>query len=354
MNSAGTGMLTGVVEGFFGRDWSFETRLAYAGYLQSMGLDSYLYCPKGDAHLRSHWRVDWPRDTREALRTLCEAYRRRGLNWGVGLSPMALYRAYGRSERADLLARVRQIEDLGLNLLAVLFDDMPGNQIDLAAVQAEIVGDVAAAAPALTLLMCPTYYSFDPALEEHFGPRPERYWEDLGVGLDPGVRVFWTGNEVCSGAISATDLRAICEPLGRPVTLWDNYPVNDSASRCKHLYTTPLTGRAPRLGGELLDGHFCNPMNQGLLSLPALNGLAQLYGRPGLSDQQLAQALGTATWARLSEDAVAFEQGGLDGLEAAQREHLLAIYGSLPGPAAAEVAQWLAGGFAFDPACLTD
>ncbi|NND67210.1 MAG: hyaluronidase [Halioglobus sp.] len=353
MNTSETGFLTGVVEGFFGRTWPQETRIAYAGLLQAMGLNSYLYCPKGDPHLRSSWRDDWPPETREALEALCRAYRGVGLNWGVGLSPMALYRAYGPSEQADLITRVRQLEDLGLNLLAILFDDMPGDQFDLASVQAQIVADVAAAVPDVTLLMCPTYYSFDPALEQHFGARPDNYWADLGAGLDERVQVLWTGNEVCAESIARADLQSIRHKLGRPVTLWDNYPVNDSASRCTRLYTSELGGREPGLQGDLLQGHFCNPMNQGLLSLPALNGLAHLYGAPGLSDEQLAAALGRQAWERLAEDASLFENEGLEGLGEDRREALLAVYRGIPGPAAAEVADWLAGGFAFDPDCLT-
>lgn len=347
-------MLTGVVEGFFGRQWPHATRLAYAEYLKAMGLNTYLYCPKGDAHLRSRWREDWPETTREALQTLCTAYRDADLNWGVGLSPMALYQSYGASERADLLIRVRQLQDLGLNLLAILFDDMPGDQQDLAAVQAEIVADVASQADSIQLLMCPTYYSFDPALEQHFGARPSQYWEELGRELDDRVSVMWTGNEVCAERIVKADLAAICSRLGRPVILWDNYPVNDSASRCSRLYTAPLSDRDSGVGDDLLTGHLCNPMNQGLLSLPALNGLARLYGARGLTDGQLAEILGPETFERLKVDGPTFQAGGLDTLEEGSRQELLNVYRALPGPAAAEVADWLAGGFAFDPACLTN
>ncbi len=350
---AETGFLTGVVEGFFGREWPHDTRLAYAGFLRSMGLNTYLYCPKGDAHLRARWREPWPDAARRRLASVCATYRDAGLNWGVGLSPMALYQAYGGRERAALLGRVRQLEDLGLNLLAILFDDMPGAQADLAPRQAEIVCDVAAAVPDVTLLMCPTYYSLDPALQAHFGAMPENYWGELGAALDERVHVFWTGNEVCAPSITHEDLQGITGRLGRPVTLWDNYPVNDSASRCGRLFTSPLPHREPGLEHGLLRGHLCNPMNQGLLSLPALNGLAHLYGAPGLSGRELAGALGRETWEQLTQDAGLFQEEGLEGIGASRRAQLLGLYRDLPGKAAAEVADWLAGGYAFDPACLT-
>ncbi len=43
--------LVGVVEGYYGRPWSFETRLAYAQYLRRAGLNACLYCPKSDPTL---------------------------------------------------------------------------------------------------------------------------------------------------------------------------------------------------------------------------------------------------------------------------------------------------------------
>ena len=55
--------ISGIVEGFYGRQWSAQARLDYADYLVEQGLNSYLYCPKGDALLRKQWQQDWPRKT---------------------------------------------------------------------------------------------------------------------------------------------------------------------------------------------------------------------------------------------------------------------------------------------------
>ena len=55
-----TDFLTGVIEGFYGRSWSFNTRFAYIDYLIEFGLNSYIYCPKGDPYLRMRWQEHWP------------------------------------------------------------------------------------------------------------------------------------------------------------------------------------------------------------------------------------------------------------------------------------------------------
>jgi hypothetical protein len=132
------------VEGFYGREWSWELRRDYAGFLHALGLNTYLYCPKSDPFLRKRWRENWPESTRRSLIQLGEVYRQCDLLWGVGLSPFALYLDYSRTQRARLKARIGEINDLGGSLLAVLFDDMPGDCPDLAVRQGEIVADIRA------------------------------------------------------------------------------------------------------------------------------------------------------------------------------------------------------------------
>jgi|TARA_B110000261_G_C12875222_1_gene274117 hypothetical protein len=202
------------------------------------------------------------------------------------------------------------------------------------------------------VLVCPTYYSFDPVLEQYFGRMPADYWPQLGKDMPVDVEIFWTGNKVCSKAIGISDLQSIVEQLGRSVLLWDNYPVNDGAVRSNFVYTSKLAARSPDLGAYI-SGHLCNPMNQGLLSLPALSGLAELYGSGQFDNDALCRLLGPLTWERLSRDGRVFEEQGLSGMGQQQCRQLALEYGALPGAAALEVAQWLRGEYSFDPACLT-
>tara|TARA_R110001599_G_scaffold353512_1_gene593457 strand:- start:56448 stop:57512 length:1065 start_codon:yes stop_codon:yes gene_type:complete len=347
------GFLTGVLEGFYGRPWPFETRLAYAEFLSQAGLNTCLYCPKADPYLRKQWQCDWPAAEWQQLLELSRAYRQRGIHWGVGLSPFALYLDYGPEQREQLKRKIFRLSQLEAPLLAILFDDMPGDITALAGRQAEIVADVVSWLTDVRVLVCPTYYSFDPVLEKFFGTMPTDYWPQLAAELPPDVDVFWTGNKVCSDAITRTDIERIYARMGRPVLLWDNYPVNDGAVRSNFLYLDRLSGRE-QLPETLLSGHLCNPMNQGLLSLPALGGLADLY-RVDLSNKQwVHEAIGAATWQQLQQDRRTFEELGLSGMGQERCQILARQYRALPGPAAQEVAQWLSGEFQFDPACLTD
>lgn len=344
--------LTGVIEGFYGRTWPVETRLAYADYLVQAGLNTFIYCPKGDAFLRKRWQENWPEAEWRQLVQLSSAFARKALYFGVGLSPDKLYRHYGATEKDKLRRKIERLSELVSPLVAILFDDMPGDLDGLAERQAQIVTDVCDWLPGVRVLACPTYYSLDPLLEKYFGQMPENYWPELGRLLPSKVDIFWTGEEVCSKSIDESHLRAITAQIGRPLTLWDNYPVNDGAERCDFLYTSRLSGRAPGIK-KYLRGHLCNPMNQGVLSLPALSGLADLYGKRGLDDEALGQLLGRGTWALLLRDRQMFEQEGLKGMGEERCRQLAEEYIRLKGPAAQEIAGWLRGEYAFDPACLT-
>jgi hypothetical protein len=344
--------LVGVVEGFYGRSWSFDTRVAYADYLAEAGLNTYIYCPKEDPYLRRQWQQDWPDAQWAQLLRVSAVYRERDIYWGVGLSPVELYRDYGSPEREQLRRKIERVGELEAPLLAILFDDMPGDLDALASRQAEIVSDVCRWLPEVRVLVCPTYYSFDPVLEQYFGQMPSNYWPQLGVDMPREAEIFWTGNHVCSKSISTHDIESIVDQLGRSVILWDNYPVNDGAERSKFLYTSKLSARSSSLSAYI-SGHLCNPMNQGLLSLPALSGLAELYGLGTLTNEALCRFLGPLTLKRLSLDKKMFEEQGLTGMGEEQSRALALKYECLPGAAAQEVAQWLRGEYSFDPACLT-
>ena len=350
--SGNSSFLSGVVEGYYGKTWDHATRLQIVALLGDLGLSGFLYCPKADHYLRRSWQSDWPEREWRRLRELSAHAREAGVSFGVGLSPYALYDNYGAEERAALKGKVERLNALGAPLLALLFDDMPGEMDDLASRQSEIVADLQCWSDSERVLVCPTYYSDDPVLEKHFGRRPSGYWEQLGSQLAPDIDLFWTGPQVCSHTITPQDLEPVVQQLQRPVVLWDNYPVNDGAVRSKHLYLEPLPGRDPAIR-EHLAGHLCNPMNQALLSLPALCGLAALYGKTP-EEGWLARVLGERTLALIQRDAQQFLDCGLDGLDARDRAELVREYTEAGTPAAAEVVGWLNGEYTFDPACLTD
>jgi hypothetical protein len=295
-----------------------------------------------------------PEHHHRALARLASNCVASGVQFGVGLSPFELYREYGPKRRRQLQRKIEQLNELSAGVLAILFDDMPGDLPELAARQATIVDDVASWTTAERLLVCPTYYSTDPVLERVFGARPTDYWQELGAALDPAIDLFWTGPRVCSETIDIDHLERVSGLLGRRPVLWDNYPVNDGERMSRHLHLRPLAGREPGLE-EYLRGHLCNPMNQGRLSILPLQGLATLYDAAAPGPSQWSQReYGTELADLLDKHLGQLQDQGLDKMEEDEREDLARRFGAIEHPAAAEVAAWLRGEYTFDPACLTD
>jgi hyaluronoglucosaminidase len=224
---------------------------------------------------------------------------------------------------------------------------MRGDEPDLADRQIEIVEWAAGRTGADRVIVCPTYYSDDPVLDRVFGARPTGYLERLGEGLDPGIQLFWTGEEVVSREFSTAHLQRVGEQLGRKPFLWDNYPVNDGQRMSQYLHLRAFTGR-PAAVRDHVAAHGVNPALQPTLSrIPALT-LVESYRRGadyayGEAFRRAAAAVLGYDLARLVwEDLLTLQDVGLDRL--GEREGPLRDrYGSLEHPAAREIMAWLNG-----------
>ncbi len=350
MASAGEGFRCGVIEGFFGRPWSASSRAGYADFLSQGGFDFYLYAPKADRFLRRDWRSDWPAEERRALEALRARYREAGVEFGVGFTPYGVQTGYDAAARSELLRKLARIDALEPDLLAVLFDDVPGVRADLAERQAAIAHELIGASHARSFLFCPTYYSDDPIQQSALGPMPERYLEDLGRRLDPAIGIFWTGSRICSREYGEAHLCDVAARLGRKPFLWDNYPVNDTPRLAGHLQLRAVTGRPAALR-DWTSGLAANPMNQAELSKIPLLTLRESLARGDAYDpisafRRAARALcGAALAEALEADLPWLHDAGLGALDAVRRAGLRARYAAFPGPFAREIVDWLDGGY---------
>ncbi|MCI5123788.1 MAG: hyaluronidase [Candidatus Electrothrix sp. AR5] len=354
----------GLIEGFFGRAWSFTARYDYAEFLKNNGYHFYIYAPKNDPTLRKKWQEDWPAETATQLQSVVRHYQSLGLDFGLGLSPFEIH-TYDSSARQSLKKKIRRLNRLGVDILCLLFDDMRGDLPNLAQTQTQIVRDVLHLTTAKKVIMCPTYYSFDPVLEKVFGPRPKGYFQDLAKGLPSAVDIFWTGPEVCSQKYPQSHLQTVNQLLGRKPFLWDNYPVNDGSKISKFLHLKAFDNRPGSLS-ELTAGHAANPMNQPWLSRIPLYSLPRSYGE-GLSydpqktlQKAVTHLCGNKLAQQLTKDIELLHTQGLDKISPAQKKQLIEQYSCIDStypctyPYTQEIIDWLRGEYAFDPACLTD
>lgn len=351
----------GVIEGFYGRPWSWSARRELIAQFAGWGLDAYLYAPKADRALRRGWCDGYAADvdTFTELRGLADHCRASAVRFGVGLSPWGLQQQYGDDDRIALQSRVSELMQLQPELLGIFFDDMPGAFADLAQRQAAIVSDIAAVSGQARLLVCPTYYSFDPILEQLFGAMPAGYLQTLGQLLPPTADLLWTGSHVLAPGFTRGDIDAAVSRTGRKPVLWDNYPVNDGRKSSRFLHLLPVRNRPWQLR-DWSAGHLANPMNQPNLSAIALASLGASYRDGDEYDpdrfwaERLDGLVGSVTAALLRRDVELFQRAGLDAIDPEQRQQLRADYLAVAEPAALEVAEWLDEGYAFDPDCLSD
>jgi hypothetical protein len=335
----------GVIEGYFGRPWRHEDRKRVVAQLRELGFSWFHHAPKADAFLRRRWRERHPPAALAQLADLSAHCRSLGMRFGIGLSPYELYRDDSGAAKSDFLAKLQSLDEIGIDDLAILFDDTRGDVPDLAAKEA--VHAALANTRASRVVMCPTYYSDDRMLDVVFGERPSGYLEDLGRRLDPRVGVYWTGEEICAREFSAGHLARVTEGLLRKPTLWDNYPVNDGPRMSRFLHLRGFTGRPSAIGSHIA-AHAINPALQPHLTLiPAATlvasyreGSAYSYMR---AFREAARALaGIELASMLEDDLHALQDRGIDQL-GDERERLRQRYLAVDHPMAAEVVRWLEG-----------
>jgi hyaluronoglucosaminidase len=340
----------GLIEGYYGRPWTWDERESQAEFLKAHGYGFYLYAPKADAYLRKRWREPWPTETAEALERFARRCRALDLRFGVGLSPFEVYLDFNAAAKADLARRLADFEALGVEDLGIFFDDMRGDVPRLAETQIEILHWIAGRSTASRLIFCPTYYSDDIQLDRGFGQRPEGYLEQLGAGLDAKIEIFWTGEEVCSREYSPGHLDRVALAIRRKPLLWDNYPVNDGPRMSPFLYVRAFTGRPAAIGPSLA-AHAVNPALQPVLSRIPLASLAESY-RLGEAyqygeafDRAAAEVLGEDLGALVRRHLLTLQEVGLDRLEEDTKARLRTRYAAFDHPGAREILKWLDGGY---------
>ncbi|MFE7603832.1 beta-N-acetylglucosaminidase domain-containing protein [Brachybacterium paraconglomeratum] len=277
--------IRGAIEGFYGIPWSHQARQDLFAFCGAHKLNTYIYTPKDDLLLRSKWRELYAGEELEKLAELVETANAHHVDFTYALSPGNDI-VYGSD--ADLEATVtkfEQLRELGVTSFYIALDDIPWElgeedaaQFDsLAAAQAHYLNRVqteyVTAHDLAPLQTVPT---------EYWGSGPSDYKTAFGEGIDPAIRVQWTGEGVFSPSVTEESVVAAVESYRTEhLYIWDNFPVNDG--RRARLFLNPLEGRAPTLH-EHLAGFTANPMIQPYASLISLGNYADYCWNPPVYD----------------------------------------------------------------------
>lgn len=353
----------GVIEGFYGRLYSKEQRNSLCDFLCDNGYSYYIYAPKNDKSLRTEWDREFTVSELENLKDISRNCQSRNLKFGVGISPLKLTENF--EEKFKLLLDKLEVltDEVNIGIIAILFDDIKLYTSSEGQMQNQIVKEVhrqfnLEKKKNIRIIFCPTYYSFDPILEKLFGQRPLQYFSDLMSGLDKSIEVFWTGSRVLSKSITKEDIESINELLGRKVTIWDNYPVNDGKKISTFIYTKEFENR-DNLNGTVLS-HAVNPMLEANLSKIALSTLPLLY--QNCTKQKIISKKEETIKSLFPEETEKFKEmleilnnEGLLGLDENKRSELenLCLKYCCRYDSCRELLDFLNGVYKFDEACLT-
>ncbi|XP_034073716.1 LOW QUALITY PROTEIN: protein O-GlcNAcase [Gymnodraco acuticeps] len=254
--------LCGVVEGFYGRPWTMDQRKVLFQWMQSWGLNTYLYGPKDDLKHRLLWREVYSHEEEGQLRILIKEAQSRGVTFVYALSPGQDIVFSSSCDLTLLKRKLRQVSDLGCQAFAVLFDDIDHS---LCQADSEAFSSFAHAQVTITneiyrflgeppvFLFCPTEYCGSlctPSVSK------SPYLQTVGEDLLPDITVIWTGTKVISRKLSVDCLSEVESVLQRPPLIWDNLHANDYDSR--RLFLGPFKGREPQLRSNLR-GLLLNP-----------------------------------------------------------------------------------------------
>ncbi|MCR5536650.1 MAG: beta-N-acetylglucosaminidase domain-containing protein [Succinivibrio sp.] len=348
----------GIIEGFYGIQYPQQVRFELMRRVRDLGYSFYIYAPKNESALRSRWVEDYTEDFTRRITNMAAKARELGLDFGFGLSPLNLSANFAAQEQVFCRKLTELLTLTSPELVCLLFDDVKVDSVSQGQMQNKIIRRMLELLDdkVKKVLVCPTFYSFDPILEKLFGACSEHYFSDFLSELPQSVGVFWTGNKVLAEDITSDDLKTAAQRVGRTVSLWDNYPVNDGKRLCERLFLRAFQGRRELNG--LCEYHAVNPMNEGLLSTVALSTLPAIYQGKSAQEIELRRLreernLFSGSLPKLRPYLRTLNELGLKGLCEKDRQRLIALCESQKFKAAAELKAYLEGVYAFDPNCLT-
>ncbi len=297
--------MRGVIEGFYGTPWSHDARCDVIEFLSARGMNAYVYAPKDDEKHRARWREPYDDAETDRFRRLAAHCAADGTRFGFAISPGLDVEYRSTADRGALLAKLVPLLDAGIDWFVLALDDIAlraGLAVDQAELTSWLHAELRVRDAGLRLTLVPTQY---------LGTTPTPYLTALAAALPADVDLMWTGPTVCSPEITAADAAAWREATGgRPLLLWDNYPVNDGPM-ARSVRLGPYRGREAALS-DRVDGVLCNPMVQPYASLVALATAAEFLADPAGYDEG-------AAWDRAIADVGGKRSRELSGARAGVR-----------------------------------
>jgi len=107
----------GVVEGFYGKPWSYEDRVSQLKFYGANKLNTYIYGPKNDPfHSSPNWRKPYPQEEAARMAELVKLAKSNKVDFVWAIHPGQDIR-WNDEDRELLLQKFGQMYDLGIRSL---------------------------------------------------------------------------------------------------------------------------------------------------------------------------------------------------------------------------------------------
>ncbi|MBI9104499.1 MAG: beta-N-acetylglucosaminidase domain-containing protein [Spirochaetales bacterium] len=256
---------TGYIEGYFGRQLSWEERHGILEHLAHLKMNTYLYAPKEDPYHRVEWKKPYPDEWKKELSDFSRAGRDLGVQVIPSLGPGLSYDYLSEEDYRILLEKFRLYFTMGISTMALLMDDIlpelpencRGEFSSLGQAHARLLvrlqKDLRSENSATELIFCPTIYT-DDFVEG--AAADSDYIKDLAAEIPGDIPIYWTGNKVVPAKINEVNAGRIRELFSNNVIIWDNYYANDYTPF--RIFLGPLLGREKAFTDSLA-GFMINP-----------------------------------------------------------------------------------------------
>lgn len=271
--------ICGVVEGFYGRPWTFSQRKDLFKRLKDFRLNAFMYAPKDDIKHRAKWRDLYNEVEATELKSLIDESESQGICFYYSLAP-GLDMTYSSEEDMNIIKRkFDQLRRLGCKSFAILFDDIEPRVLNekdksiysdnYAQAQVDVSNSIFDYLGEPKFLFCPTEYCesrANPSIKESL------YLKTIGSGLHRDIDFMWSGSRVISRFITVESIMELSEVIKRPPVIWENLHANDYDK--KRIFLGPYSGRSTKII-PLLRGVLTNPNCEYEANYIAIHTLAQ-------------------------------------------------------------------------------
>lgn len=249
-------MKKGVIEGFYGIPWSFDEKMSMIEFLSEIGMDQYIYAPKDDPYHNQKWRVPYPEEELEKIKSLADLSREKNIEftWAIhpGQNPFN-FDSYDE-EISKIFAKYRQMMGAGVRSFGLCLDDIDKNlAYEKRSDHIKLVRDLADFVERETgnqLYFVHPWYN--DAWIDQKGYEYEGLLKDI-----KNVNLMWTGSQVVD-PINHKSNEEFFKRTGKKPYIWFNWPVNDY--KPDKIFMESFEFYDSR---EInFDGFYLNPMNQ--------------------------------------------------------------------------------------------